>query len=99
VFIAGNFIIAIAQVLSIILNIFYFAIIIRALLSWVNPDPFNPIVQLLNRMTDPILVPIRNALPFLSMGIDFSPIIAILAIYFAKEFLIRTLFDIATRMR
>jgi len=98
-FVMSNFLVAIANILSMVLTLLYWAIIIRVLISWVNPDPWNPIVQMLSRITDPILVPIRNALPFLSMGLDFSPIVAILGIYFTRSFLVQTLIDIAVRLK
>ncbi len=96
-FIAGNLFIALAKVTDILLTFMYWAILIRALLSWVNPDPFNPIVQLLDRITEPILAPIRKLLP--PMAIDLSPIIAFLAIVFLKSFLVATLMDLGYRMQ
>ena len=96
-FVLGNFIIALAKVISVLLTIFYWLILIRALISWVNPDPFNPIVQFLYRTTDPILNPIRRLLP--PMAIDISPIIAFLAIIFFRTFLVATLMEIGYRMR
>ena len=72
-------------------------ILVRALISWVNPDPFNPVVQFLTRTTEPILNPIRRILP--PMGIDISPVIAFLAIIFLKSFLVSTLLDIGMRLR
>jgi len=96
-FIASNFILALAQLVNILLTIAYWLILIRALLSWVNPDPFNPVVQFLQRTTDPILEPIRRLLP--PMGIDISPIIAFLAIMFLRSFLVATLMDFGYRMR
>jgi len=96
-FIAGNFILALAQLVNILLTIAYWLILIRALLSWVNPDPFNPVVQFLHRTTDPILEPIRRLLP--PTGIDISPIIAFLAIMFLRSFLVATLMDLGYRIR
>ncbi len=98
-FVAGNFLIAIAEITNIILTILYWAIIIRALLTWVSPDPWNPIVQFLTRVTEPILAPIRNAFPFLSAGIDFSPLIAILGIYFLRLFLVQSLLEFAIKLK
>jgi YggT family protein len=99
-FILANFISALASILNTVLTVFYWIILIRALLSWVSPDPYNPIVKFLYQVTEPILEPIRRILPFsLKMGIDISPIIAFLAIWFLKDFLIRTLFDWAMRLR
>ena len=96
-FVLSNFFIACARMVELLLSILYWLILIRALISWVNPDPFNPVVQLLNRITEPILQPIRRFLP--PMGIDISPIIAFLAIIFLKSFLVTTLFDLGMRLR
>jgi len=96
-FVVGNFLAAIAQILGIILTILYWLILIRALLSWVNPDPYNPIVQFLYKVTEPVLHPIRRALGTHSIGIDLSPIIAFLIIIFARMFIVRTLLDLSTR--
>ena len=96
-FIFGNFIIALAKVINVLLTLAYWMILIRALISWVNPDPFNPIVQFLYRMTEPILNPIRRFLP--PMAIDISPIIAFLLIIFLKDFLVATLIEIGYRMQ
>lgn len=99
-FALANLIDALARIIDVILTVFYWLIIIRALLSWVNPDPFNPIVQFLNKVTEPVLAPIRNRLPVnLRFGIDISPIIVFLGIMFLRHFLVRTLFDIAMRLR
>jgi YggT family protein len=95
-FILGNFVAALAHIVSILLTILYWLILVRALISWVNPDPFNPIVQFLNRVTEPILEPIRRVLP--PLAIDISPIIAFLAIVFLQRFLVGTLMDIALRL-
>lgn len=88
---------ACAKMVELILSVLYWLILIRALISWVNPDPFNPVVQFLTRTTEPILQPIRRFLP--PMGIDISPIIAFLAIIFLKSFLVATLFDLGMRLR
>jgi YggT family protein len=97
-FIFGNLFHAIAYILDTILTIYMWIIIISALISWVNPDPYNPIVRFLYSVTDPVLTPIRRRIG-ISMGIDISPLIAILIIMFIKYFLIASLFDIASRMR
>ncbi|OGX44068.1 MAG: hypothetical protein A3H41_01725 [Omnitrophica WOR_2 bacterium RIFCSPLOWO2_02_FULL_45_28] len=99
-FVLSNFLVAAARILDIILTILYWLILIRALISWVNPDPHNPIVQFLYKTTEPILYPIRKILPLgLRLGIDISPIIAFLAIMFLKSFLVRTLIDLALRLK
>ena len=92
-FILGNFLLALAQVVDVVLSIVYWLVIIRALISWVNPDPSNPIVQFLYKTTDPILNPIRRRIP--PMALDISPIIVFIAIIFLKIFLVKTLQDFA----
>jgi len=96
-FVLGNLIAALAGIVDLVLTVLYWLIIIRALISWVNPDPYNPIVQFLYGVTEPILEPIRRRLPV--MAIDISPIVAFLAIMFLKSFLVRTLFDLSVQMR
>lgn len=97
-FILGNFIYAISYVLSVLLEIYMWIIVIRAIISWVNPDPYNPIVRALHSLTEPVLRPIRRVIGF-GMGIDISPMIAILGILFIKYFLIASLRDIAIRLK
>jgi YggT family protein len=100
VFILANFIFAIANILDVLLTVLYWLIIVRALISWVNPDPFNPIVQFLYKTTDPILDPVRKRLPInFRFGIDISPIIVFLVIMFLKSFLIRSLFDLGMKIK
>lgn len=102
-FVAGNFLTALASVLHILLQVYLWVVIVRALISWVNPDPWNPIVQTLNRLTDPLLEPIRRKLFWMmgygGIGIDISPLILIMAIYFVDFFLVGTLSDIGMRLR
>ena len=96
-FILGNLLIASARVLDVILTIAYWLILIRALISWVNPDPFNPIVQFLIRTTEPVLEPVRRRLPY--MAVDLSPLVVFLAIMFLKSFLVASLIQIGYRMQ
>jgi YggT family protein len=98
-FIAGNLLSAAAAVLNMALWAYWWIIVARALVSWVNPDPWNPVVQFLHRATEPVLAPIRRWLPTGRWGIDFSPLVAILAIYFVQEFLVSSLKELAWRMR
>ena len=102
-FVAGNFLTALASVLHMLLQAYIWVVIIRALISWVNPDPWNPIVQMLNRLTDPLLEPIRRKMfkmmGYGGIGIDLSPLILIAAVYFLDFFLVGTLADIGMRMR
>jgi len=91
---------AVANVLDVILTVLYWLIIIRALISWVSPDPNNSLVQFLYKTTDPILEPIRRLLPLnFRFGIDISPVIVFLIIIFLKSFLIRSLFDFGARLK
>ena len=99
-FIVSNLLAALAQVVDVVLTLLYWIIIVRALLSWVSPDPFNPIVQFLNMVSEPILYPLRRLLPFtFRLGIDLSPIIAILLLIFLKSFLVKTLLDLSYHLR
>ncbi len=88
--IIGYFFIAISNVLVIVLNLFMIVIIARAVLSWVSPDPYNPIVRFINNVTEPVLYPIRQKIPVNFGGIDFTPIIVLLAIIFLKTFLVQS---------
>ena len=97
-FAIGNLLYAVATILDYILTIANWLIIIRALISWVNPDPDNPIVQFLYKVTEPLLAPFRKLLPAFSIGLDISPIFALIFIWFLRLFLIRTLFGIAMRL-
>ena len=63
-----------------------------------SPDPSNPIVRFLYRVTEPVLRPVRERLPTYQIGLDFSPMIVILVLYFLKEFLIPVLYRIATEI-
>ncbi|HPC02979.1 MAG TPA: YggT family protein [Syntrophales bacterium] len=98
-FFAANFIEAVARILDIGLTIYMWIIVIRAVLSWVNPDPYNVIVQFLFRVTEPVLYRVRRFLPFGNLGIDFSPVIVILVIIFLQSFLIRSLYQLALQFK
>jgi YggT family protein len=90
-----NIILGFTRVLEIVLEMYMWVIIIRALISWVNPDPYNPIVQMLTRVTEPVLRPIRKLAPPYRIGIDLSPFIAILIIIFLQYALIKNLYRLA----
>lgn len=96
-FVLGNLVNAAAMVLDMVLSIAMWLIIIRALISWVSPDPYNPIVQFLIRATDPMLRPIQRLVPPVS-GLDLSPLIAIFAIKFLQVFLVASFHDAASRL-
>lgn len=94
-FLLQYFFIALANLVNFLLWAYMWIIIVRALLSWVNPDPFNPIVRFLHQITEPVLRPIRYRLPNSGMGLDLSPLIVILIIYFLQQFLVPILHEIA----
>jgi len=94
-FVMGNLIVAVAKIIEVVLTLYMWIIIAQAVISWVNPDPYNPIVRFLYRATEPVLAPIRRLLPLRGMGIDFSPVVVILVIYFLQIFLVRTLIELA----
>ena len=98
-FILANFISALAKIIDYGLTIYMWVIIARALISWVNPDPYNPIVQFLYRITEPVLNPIRRLIPIYKIGIDISPIIVIMIIFFLQNFLIISLLQLANSLR
>jgi YggT family protein len=97
-FVLSNFLVGVAKVLDIALTLYMWIIIARAVISWVNPDPYNPIVRFLNAVTEPVLYPIRRKLPISLGGIDFSPILVILAIIFIQAFLVQSLIEMAARL-
>lgn len=97
-FILSNFLIAVAKILDIGLSLYMWIIIGRAVISWVNPDPYNPIVRFLNSVTEPVLYPIRRRIPIHFGGIDFSPILVIMAIVFLQTFLVQSLIQLASTL-
>jgi YggT family protein len=94
-FIISNFLVAVSQILNVIISLLWWLIIIRALISWVNPDPYNPIVQFLYKVTEPFLMPFRRIIPAWRTGLDLSPVFAILALMFLRFFLVNSLIDLA----
>jgi len=98
-FVIGNLISSVADVLYIVLTIYMWIVIIAALISWVNPDPYNPIVRFLYSVTEPVFSMVRRRLPLPPMGIDFSPLIVLLVILFFQVFIVKTLHDIASRLQ
>ncbi len=87
-FIIGYFIMALAKVIYLVLMIYFWIIIARAVLSWVNPDPYNPIVRFIHNVTEPVLYHLRRRIPVSYAGIDFSPMIVILVIIFLNNWLV-----------
>ena len=97
-FVVGNLLNAVATILEIVINGLLIIIFINALLSWVRPDPGNPIVQFLDRVSDLVCSPIRRLFPTGVGGIDFAPFIAMLLLMFIKMFLVESLRGVAIRM-
>lgn len=97
--ILSNFFIAIAKILNIGLTIYMWMIIGRAVISWVNPDPYNTIVRFLNATTEPVLYQVRRRIPLHFGGFDFTPILVILAIIFLQSFLVESLLHLANNLR
>ncbi|TFG92888.1 MAG: YggT family protein [Syntrophobacterales bacterium] len=98
-FVIGNFIEAIARIIDMGLTLYMWLIIIRALISWVNPDPNNPIIRFLYTVTEPVLYQVRRLIPIKGLGIDFAPVIVVLVIIFLQSFLVRTMLQIAVNFR
>lgn len=92
--IVANLLHALAMVVDMVLTLAMFAVIARAVLSWVSPDPYNPIVRIINQLTEPMLFPIRRRVPYMG-GIDISPIIVLLVIFFLQNFLVKSIHDVA----
>lgn len=90
-----HFLEALATVLGWGLDIYMWLIIARAILSWVNPDPYNPIVRFLYNVTEPVLSYFRRRLPLVYAGLDLSPLAVLAVILFLKVFLVQTLLDYA----
>jgi len=91
----SNFLTAAAVVIDWVLTIYMWIIIARAILSWVSPDPYNPIVRFIHNVTEPVLYQIRKRIPIMMGGIDFSPIIVLLAIIFLQYFVVQSLLQYA----
>jgi YggT family protein len=98
-FVVENLIVALAKIIDLALNIYMWMIIARALISWVNPDPYNPIVTFLYRATEPVMEPIRRLIPIRGLGIDISPIVVIMIIYFLQAFLVKTMMQMTGYIR
>ncbi|OCC15703.1 Integral membrane protein YggT, involved in response to extracytoplasmic stress (osmotic shock) [Dissulfuribacter thermophilus] len=97
-FILANFLNALASVIDMVLSLYIWIVIVQALISWVNPDPFNPIVRFLYQVTEPVFYRVRRILPLQFGGIDLTPMVVIIAIVFIKSFLVTTLHQLAYRL-
>ena len=94
-FAIGYFLKAVAHVLDYALTIYMWIVIAKVVLSWVNPDPYNPIVRIINSAIDPLFYQIRKRIPVNLGMLDISPIIVFLAIYFIQIFVVSSLFHLA----
>ena len=97
-FVFGYLFMALAKVIDVVLVLFMWVVIARAVLSWVNPDPFNPIVRFIHTVTEPVLYRIRAVVPVYFSGIDFSPILVFLAIIFLRTFVVESLFRLSSSL-
>ena len=94
-FVVENFFTALASIVYYLLELYMYVVIARAVISWVNPDPWNPIVQFLEKVTEPALAPIRRMIGW-RLGVDVSPIILILLLMFLQRFIVPSLHQMAT---
>jgi YggT family protein len=96
----ANFIYATAQALDALLGFYFWLVIAAVVVSWVNADPRNPIVRFLYATTEPVLYRIRRWLPFVVIGgLDFSPLLLLVAVRFVQSFLVQSLVDVARHVR
>jgi len=95
---AGTLVQALATMVDMLLTLYLYIIIGRAILSWVNPDPYNPVVQFLNKATEPVLYRIRRFIPMNKIGLDLSPIIAIFGVIMLQQTAVTMLHQAAARM-
>ena len=95
----GNFLVALALVLDYILQAYSWILLGRVVVSWVNADPYNPIVRFLYVATEPVLARVRRMLPVYAGGFDLSPIVVWIAVIFLQRFLVQSLYDLAHTLR
>lgn len=92
----ANTLSAIAIVLGSLLKVYFWVVIISAILSWVRPDPYNPIVRTLRTLTEPVFFRVRKLLPFTyTSGIDFSPVVVLLTIELVDRIIINSMLQYA----
>ncbi len=98
-FVVGNLFSSIAYILDFLLNLYFWVIFARAVLSWIRPDPYNPIVRTICRLVDPVTYKISRIIPTRFGMVDVAPFILMLLIFFVQKFLVATLLDIGMRMK
>ncbi|MDX8412338.1 MAG: YggT family protein [Mariprofundaceae bacterium] len=96
-YLAGYFLQAIAGLLHVLLTAAMIVVIARAVLSWVSPDPYNPIVRIIMQLSEPLLYPVRRWVPAFG-GVDLSPMLVILGLVFVDNFLVPSLYRMAAGM-
>lgn len=97
-FVFGNFVTGIAYVVDMLLNIYFWIILIRTVLSWLQPNPYNPLVRIIYNLVDPVTYKISRMIPTRVGMIDLAPFILMILIVFVQRFFVRSLFDLGTRM-
>jgi YggT family protein len=99
VFVAGDFLIAVAVIIDKLLWAYMWIVVVRAVLSWVRPDPYNPIVRFINGLVDPVAYRISRIIPTRVGMVDIAPLILIVIIWFIRSFLVRVIVDAGTRLK
>lgn len=89
---------ALAQILHMVINIYIWVVIISALITWVRPDPYNPIVQVLRKLTEPVYTFMRKYIPTMIGGVDLAPIIIIIGLQFLDLFAVKLLFNLVNAL-
>jgi len=96
----GNLLEAVATILDKVLWLYSLVVLVAVLITWVSPDPFNPLVRILRQSTEPVFNWVRRRLPFVMVGmIDLSPMLVLLGLWFARMFVVGTLLDLSMRLR
>ena len=96
-FVLGNFLLTVAGILDSLLTVYSIVVLVACLVTWVNADPYNPIVRTLRVLTEPVFYRIRKWLPFVFIGgLDLSPIVLIIAIQLIKGVVVQSLYQLAT---
>jgi YggT family protein len=98
-FVLANLFIALARVLQVVLNLYFWLVVVSVVVSWVNPDPYNPLVRMLRNMTEPVYRPLRRVLPLYAGGIDFTPLVVILLIQFLEVFAVNSLLQLGAQLQ
>ncbi len=98
-FVLGNLLMTVARIVEMLINLYTVVIIVAAVVSWVNPDPYNPLVRILRTLTEPVYARIRRWLPFVVVGgLDLSPIVLLLALQLLNGVVVQSLFQLGQRL-